>query len=121
MFGKEPINNAPPGKDTTVGEHKTDPPEKPLKTVAKQKTLFPDSLAGPRNNMVQLKREICSSFGISEADLTGRCRTKSLVMARKLFAARARIQCGASLNEIGAMLGGRDHTTIMHYLKMFKR
>lgn len=73
----------------------------------------------PARNMWEIKKDVCKNFGISIEDLEGRSRLRSLVMARKLFAFRARNEAYCSLSEIGILLGGRDHTSIMHYLKSF--
>lgn len=75
---------------------------------------------GPKTNLRALREVICQNFGVTEEALTGRSRLQSIVTARKIFAARARLECGASLTEIGLALGGRDHSTIIHYLKTIK-
>lgn len=79
---------------------------------------FPGS---PKKSMREVKAEVVDVFGISREDLEGRSRSRTLVMARKLFAARARVECGASMYEIGKMLGGRAHTTVKYYLDGFKK
>lgn len=47
-------------------------------------------------------------------DLTGPRRTKKIALARQEAMYLAREATEASLPQIGAALGGRDHTTIMH-------
>lgn len=75
------------------------------------------SYYAPKSGLIELKVDICQAFSITCEQLEGKSRMKTLVLARKVFAAKARVQCCASLTEIGDALGGRDHTSIMHYLK----
>jgi chromosomal replication initiation ATPase DnaA len=51
-------------------------------------------------------------FGFKPADIIGRGRTQYLAHARAAVA-RALRALGLSYAEIGARLGGRDHTTIL--------
>ena len=73
----------------------------------------------PTKTLWEIKKEVCQTFGISAEDLEGRSRLKSMVMARKVFSFRCRQEAFSSLEEIGVALGGRDHTSIMHYLRTF--
>ncbi|MBI3740498.1 MAG: chromosomal replication initiator protein DnaA [Chloroflexi bacterium] len=47
-------------------------------------------------------------------DLTGRSRNKEIVMPRQVAMFLLREETGASLPQIGDLLGGRDHTTVMY-------
>jgi chromosomal replication initiator protein len=53
-------------------------------------------------------------FGVSAGDLTGRSRTAVIAQQRQIVMYIMREETGASLPQIGAVLGKRDHTTIMH-------
>ncbi len=53
-------------------------------------------------------------FGISIAELTGRSRSAPIALQRQIVMYLMREEIGASLPQIGQMLGGRDHTTIIH-------
>lgn len=75
--------------------------------------------AMPKRTIHSLKLEICGAFGITQEEIEGNSKKKSITLARKIFAARARLEAGSSLSEIGAALGGRDHTVIMYYLRSF--
>jgi hypothetical protein len=61
---------------------------------------------------------IASDYGVTAADITGRCRRREYTFPR--FAAahvlRAR---GNSLPQVGKFLGGRDHSTILHACEQF--
>ena len=57
---------------------------------------------------------VANYYGIDMEVLTGKRRDKKTALARQvtMYLLRERNHCG--LAEIGKMLGGRDHTTIMH-------
>jgi chromosomal replication initiator protein len=57
---------------------------------------------------------VANYYGIDIEGLTGKGRDKQTSLARQvtMYLLRERNHCG--LAEIGKMLGGRDHTTIMH-------
>jgi chromosomal replication initiator protein len=55
-----------------------------------------------------------ATFGVSVADLKGRRRDKEVVLPRQVAMYLMRHETGASLAEIGAELGGRDHSTVIH-------
>lgn len=75
--------------------------------------------ATPKRTIHSLLMEICGTFGITQEEIVGPSKKKSVTLARKIFAARATLEAGASLSEIGKALGGRDHTVIMYYLRSF--
>ncbi len=53
-------------------------------------------------------------FGIPTAELVGRNRSARVALARQIIMFVMREELGASLPQIGQVLGGRDHTTVMH-------
>jgi chromosomal replication initiator protein len=53
-------------------------------------------------------------FGASIAELTGRLRTAKIALQRQIIMYLIREETGASLPQIGHLLGGRDHTTVIH-------
>jgi chromosomal replication initiator protein len=57
---------------------------------------------------------VANFFGIDTEVLTGKRRDKTAALARQItmYLLRERNHCG--LAEIGKLLGGRDHTTVMH-------
>lgn len=57
--------------------------------------------------------QVAALFGLERADLTGRARQRYIVEARQAAAWLLRhTYPQISLEEIGRLLGGRDHTTI---------
>ncbi len=53
-------------------------------------------------------------FGVSVDELIGRNRSAKIALQRQIVMHIMREETGASLPQIGAILGGRDHTTIIH-------
>jgi chromosomal replication initiator protein len=59
-------------------------------------------------------RAVCATFGVSADALAGKRRDREIVLPRQVAMALMRELTGASLSEIGATLGGRDHSTVLH-------
>lgn len=57
---------------------------------------------------------VASHFNLKIADLTGSSRPKQIAEARQIVMYLLRTELKTSLEEIGNLLGGRDHTTVMH-------
>ena len=57
---------------------------------------------------------VCEYFGVKGTQLKGPKREASLVRARQISMYLLKHELGLTLVEIGNMLGGRDHTTVMH-------
>ncbi len=57
---------------------------------------------------------ITSYFGISMEDLTGSCRKHEIVLPRQLAMYLLCEHTNLSLSQTGKMLGGRDHSTVLH-------
>jgi chromosomal replication initiator protein len=53
-------------------------------------------------------------YNVSLADLRGKARDKRVVGPRQVAMYLLRAETALSLNEVGGMLGGRDHTTVLH-------
>lgn len=62
----------------------------------------------------QVIAAVSQYYRIQEKTLIGRGRSKDVSAARQMAMYLAREETGASLPHIGEVLGGRDHTTIMH-------
>jgi len=58
---------------------------------------------------------VCKENGVHPSVLRGSCRRRTLVKVRRK-AARVLRDAGCSLPEIGRILGGRNHTTVMNLL-----
>ena len=66
-------------------------------------------------------RYICEHFGIKATQLKGPKRDASLVRARQITMYLLKKELGLTHEEIGNMLGGRDHTTVMHGVEKMER
>lgn len=57
---------------------------------------------------------VCRHFKITNADLTSSSRKASLVYARQVLMYLLRSELSLPLEQIGHILGGRDHSTVIH-------
>lgn len=57
---------------------------------------------------------VLAHYQMSEKDLFGRQRKREIVLPRQVAMYLLREETDSSLSEIGAILGGRDHTTVIH-------
>ena len=70
--------------------------------------------------MHEIIRETAAKHNISTEHLLGHNRRRGVAWARFEIMCRARHEVGASYALIGKVLGGRDHTTIMHGIKRYE-
>ena len=57
---------------------------------------------------------VSRSFGISQDRLLGRERTRDVALPRQVAMYLMREEGGVSLPQIGDLIGGRDHTTVIY-------
>lgn len=57
---------------------------------------------------------VCAYYGLEVEHLLGRGRSRNVVIPRQVAMYLLREETGCSLVEIGTILGGRDHTTVMY-------
>lgn len=57
---------------------------------------------------------VASYFGIKSTALKGQKRDRPIARPRQVFMYLARTELGLTHEDIGGLLGGRDHTTVMH-------
>jgi chromosomal replication initiator protein len=57
---------------------------------------------------------VAEAFGVRPEVLTGRRRTQSIALPRQVAMYLLRQLTDLALVEIGRVLGGRDHTTVMY-------
>lgn len=70
----------------------------------KRRNLHPDAVI----------KAVCDFYSIKTTQIKGPKRDASLVKARQVCMYLLKNELGVTLAEIGNLLGGRDHTTIMH-------
>jgi chromosomal replication initiation ATPase DnaA len=78
--------------------------------------LTPVAEAVATMNPAEVMREQADRYGVSVEALQGRGRTRWISTARAAVASSLR-DLGLSTGDIGRMLGGRHHTTIMYLLE----
>lgn len=59
-------------------------------------------------------------FNLKMADITGPRRQKELVVPRQIAMYLMQTECNMPFEKIGQVLGGRDHTTVMHGVEKIK-
>ena len=57
-------------------------------------------------------------YGVRTADLQGKRRHKSIAFPRQVCMYLARRHTRYSLEEVGNYFGGRDHTTVLHAVRV---
>ncbi len=69
----------------------------------------------------QILREVCVKYGVTTVDLCSKRRPLLLITARHEACYRLRTETTWSYPRIGAFLGGRDHTTVIHAVRKHKK
>jgi chromosomal replication initiator protein len=62
----------------------------------------------------QILDTVADHFGVERAAFEGRSRSRAIARPRQVAMYLLREETGASLPRIGALLGGRDHTTVLY-------
>lgn len=62
----------------------------------------------------QVLQAVAEVFGLSPDELLGRSRSRDIALPRQVAMYLMREEVNASLPQIGEVLGGRDHTTVMY-------
>jgi len=91
--------------------------EKPSIEIA-QKVI--DTIAPSKNKELTtdaIKQAVARQFNVSINDLTGKRRTQNIALARQVAMFLCRKHTARSFPEIGALFGGRDHSTVIHAIK----
>jgi chromosomal replication initiator protein len=65
--------------------------------------------------------EVCEHYHLSRTEIASARRTARVAVPRQLAMYLCRQHTEASLNKIGALLGGRDHSTVLHALGAIER
>jgi len=62
----------------------------------------------------EIIRKICEYYNLNKKQLLGEGRSRKLVLPRQILMYILRKELKLPLEEIGRIVGGRDHTTVMH-------
>jgi len=77
-------------------------------------TVLQDILRHQPITPEQVLLAVAEYYRVDITDLTGRSRNKEVVVPRQIAMYLLREETGTSLPQIGDLLGGRDHTTVMY-------
>jgi chromosomal replication initiator protein len=83
-----------------------------------------ESTQGPRKSQTTLQQIIdlvTEYYHIKLSDLQSKRRLKSIAVPRQISMYLARRRTRFSLEQIGGYFGGRDHTTVMHAVKVVEQ
>ncbi len=83
-------------------------------TVELATTVLQDILRHQPITPEQVLLTVAEYYRVDISDLTGRSRNKEVVVPRQIAMYLLREETGTSLPQIGDLLGGRDHTTVMY-------
>ena len=64
---------------------------------------------------------VATYYDLRQKDILGESRLKNIVTARHVAMFIIRFETGISLSAVGGLLGGRDHSTIIHATEKIKR
>ncbi len=93
--------------------HQNTPPEKLVETLA----LSPKQTASPMIPTETILTKTCRFFRVDREALVGRGRERKVVLPRQVVMYLLRELTDLPLEEIGEVLGGRDHSTIFHGIR----
>lgn len=63
---------------------------------------------------------VADECGVTAKQIVGRIREREIVNGRFMYCAIMNISFGYTLERIGKIMDGRDHTTILHAVETFK-
>ena len=72
-------------------------------------------------SMEDVVRKVSELSGISEKGIVGKSRKQEIVEARQTAMFLCRHVLDSSLSSVGIYFGGRDHTTVMHAIKVIEK
>jgi len=57
---------------------------------------------------------VCKQYSLKKGQILSDSRVKTLALPRQILMYLLRTQLKLPLQEVGKLIGGRDHTTVMH-------
>lgn len=95
----------------------------PRRVRDQTKHLDAPELPAPANGPVTWHEIVCAvaqAYRVTAADIIGPSRAKPVVIPRRVCIYILHKRGRASLPQIGKWLGGRNHSTVMHNIRMFE-
>jgi chromosomal replication initiator protein len=93
---------------------------RPITPALVREAFGPPAASGPPS-VEQVIGEVCDHFHLSRDELASARRTARVALPRQVAMYLCRHHTDAPLNRIGAQLGGRDHSTVVHALGAIER
>jgi chromosomal replication initiator protein len=90
-------------------------PQAPALPLAGQLPVTPD-----RIHVRRVIKATAEHFGTTVPALLSRCRKRQLTRRRRVAMYVAREMTGRSLSFIGSEIGGRDHSTVLHSVRVVR-
>ncbi|MCM1224821.1 MAG: DnaA/Hda family protein [Lachnospiraceae bacterium] len=82
--------------------------------------LLADTLQRAKTPIAMVK-SMCEKLGVSYDSVCGTGRSRSLVLARQIMMTVLKNATGMSLTEIGNMVGGRNHATVLYAIAQIEK
>ena len=82
--------------------------------------LLADTLQKSKTPMAMVK-SMCEKLGVSYDAVCGNGRSRGLVLARQMMMTVLKSATGLSLTEIGNMVGGRNHATVLYGISQIEK
>ena len=82
--------------------------------------LLADSLVAQKTPLSRA-RDMAAALGVSYDDVASPSRVRGIVRARQIIMAALKATTNLSLSEIGRILGGRDHATVLYGLAQIEK
>lgn len=93
------------------------PPPKPVLTPV---AIAMPVAQSPREAQMAVVEAVALKYGLAAADLLSKRHTKKFAWARHEAMAIIKDRFGLSLPRIGALFGGRDHTTVLSGVRAYE-
>ncbi len=77
--------------------------------------------ASPKQRLLQVARTTARFYKIPLQQLRGDSRQRRVVHARRMAMFLSRRHLSATLDQIGEVFGGKDHTTVLYHCRQFQR
>jgi len=93
-----------------------------LKNIELSEELIQNLVGANAKTEIETKRRspddvmdaVCNHYSISRRAMTGKARARIIARPRQILMYLLRTELGLPLEEVGRMIGGRDHSTVIH-------
>ncbi|MBI3577084.1 chromosomal replication initiator protein DnaA [Candidatus Gottesmanbacteria bacterium] len=106
-------------KLTTVSHPLTPETVSPL--LGKKSQENGEAKPARRTTLVEILEAVSSYFDLRPTALKGPKRNRPIARPRQIVMYLGKTELGTTLDDIGGLLGGRDHTTVMHGVETITR